>query len=91
MRYEIEFYEIATSIHRNSPNSERMYQGSQKKEMDYSGEFLFPPFDELPRVDGRPVGCLWGFFDQDGKKDELGSMSILMFYLLFSAQSNYCT
>lgn len=33
----------------------------------------FPAFDELPKVEGEPQGCLWGFFDKDGKKDELGS------------------
>jgi hypothetical protein len=38
-------------------------------------EYVFPPFDELPRVEGQPQGCLWGFFNQDGKKDELGSKS----------------
>lgn len=33
----------------------------------------FPAFDELPKVDGEPQGCIWGFFDKDGKKDEIGS------------------
>lgn len=36
-------------------------------------EHPFPAFDELPKVDGQPQGCIWGFFDKDGKKDEIGS------------------
>ena len=33
----------------------------------------FPAFDDLPKVEGQPQGCLWGFFDKDQKKDEVGS------------------
>ena len=33
----------------------------------------FPNFDDLPKVEGQPQGCLWGIFDKDGKKDEIGS------------------
>lgn len=33
----------------------------------------FPAFDEAPKVEGEPQGCLWGHFDKDGKKDEIGS------------------
>jgi hypothetical protein len=33
----------------------------------------FPAFDEVPKVDGEPQSCLWGFFDKHGKKDEVGS------------------
>ena len=36
-------------------------------------EFQFPAFDDLPKVDGEPQGCIWGIFDKDGKKDEIGS------------------
>jgi hypothetical protein len=36
-------------------------------------DFRFPEFDDLPTVQGQPKGCLWGFFDVDGKKDQLGS------------------
>lgn len=35
--------------------------------------FSFPEFDDLPVVKGQPKGCLWGFFDVDGQKDQLGS------------------
>lgn len=35
--------------------------------------YQFPKFEELPKVEGEPQGCLWGFFDKDGKKDEIGS------------------
>ena len=38
--------------------------------------YVFPEFDQLPPVKDQPQGCLWGFFDQDGKKDELGSESL---------------
>ena len=31
----------------------------------------FPAFDKLPRVPGAPQGCLWGFYDGNGK-DEIG-------------------
>lgn len=33
----------------------------------------FAAFDDLPRIEGQPQGCLWGVFDKDGKKDEVGS------------------
>lgn len=33
----------------------------------------FPAFDNLPKVEGQPQGCIWGIFDKDGKKDEIGS------------------
>jgi kynurenine formamidase len=42
-----------------------------------STNYQFPPFDQLPRVTGQPQGCLWGFFDKDGKKDELGTLNLL--------------
>jgi hypothetical protein len=38
--------------------------------------YTFPDFDDLPSVPGQPQGCLWGFFDRDDKKDELGSKQI---------------
>lgn len=31
-----------------------------------------PSFDDLPKVEGQPQGCLWGFFDKGQKKDEVG-------------------
>jgi hypothetical protein len=40
-----------------------------------STEYKFPAFDDLPKVEGMPQGNLWGFFDKDGKKDEVGSAS----------------
>ena len=33
----------------------------------------FPSLDDLPKVEGQPQGCLWGFFDKGQKKDEIGS------------------
>ncbi|KAG5744562.1 hypothetical protein H9Q69_011572 [Fusarium xylarioides] len=39
--------------------------------------FSFPDFDDLPVVEGQPKGCLWGFFDVDGQKDQLGTLRLL--------------
>jgi len=36
-------------------------------------EYKFPPFDDLPKVKDMPQGSIWGFFDKDGEKDEVGS------------------
>lgn len=36
----------------------------------------FPAFDDLPKVQGEPQGSLWGFFDKNGEKDEIGSTFI---------------
>jgi hypothetical protein len=35
----------------------------------------FPAFDDLPKVEGMPQGSIWGFYDKDGKKDEIGCLS----------------
>ncbi|EXK82565.1 hypothetical protein FOQG_13133 [Fusarium oxysporum f. sp. raphani 54005] len=40
-------------------------------------DFRFPEFDDLPTVQGQPKGCLWGFFDVDGEKDQLGTLRLL--------------
>jgi len=37
----------------------------------------FPAFDQLPKVQGQPQGCLWGFFDKDGRHDEIGTLNLL--------------
>ncbi len=36
-----------------------------------------PNFDDLPPVEGMPQGCAWGIFDQEGKKDVLGTLNFL--------------
>ncbi|KAF2468745.1 uncharacterized protein BDR25DRAFT_335171 [Lindgomyces ingoldianus] len=36
-----------------------------------------PAFDDLPKVLGQPQGCIWGVFDKDGKKDEVGTLNLL--------------
>jgi hypothetical protein len=41
--------------------------------VDDSPTYTFPDFDSMPPVKDMPQGCAWGFFDKDGKKDELGS------------------
>lgn len=41
--------------------------------MDGEGVYIFPEFDALPKVEGQPQGCLWGFFDKHGTPDQIGS------------------
>lgn len=36
--------------------------------------YVFENFDETKKVEGTPQGCLWGFYDEDGKKDQVGCM-----------------
>lgn len=36
-----------------------------------------PDFDDLPRVEGMPQGCVWGLFDRDGKPDVHGTLNFL--------------
>lgn len=36
-------------------------------------EYNFPAFDDLPKVKDMPQGSIWGFFDKNGDKDEVGS------------------
>ncbi|KAJ9667946.1 hypothetical protein H2201_001751 [Coniosporium apollinis] len=38
---------------------------------------VFPAFDDLPKVEGQPQGCIWGLFDTEGKKDEVGTLNLL--------------
>jgi len=35
-------------------------------------EHKFPAFEDLPKINGMPQGCVWGLYDKDGKKDEAG-------------------
>lgn len=37
--------------------------------------YTFPTIENLPRVGHYPQGCLWGFYDNNGEKDEIGGMS----------------
>ncbi|KAK8022254.1 hypothetical protein PG993_013021 [Apiospora rasikravindrae] len=39
--------------------------------------YVFPKFEDLPAVPNAPKGCLWGFYDRDGQKDEIGSINLL--------------
>ncbi|KAF2004324.1 hypothetical protein P154DRAFT_485524 [Amniculicola lignicola CBS 123094] len=58
----------------------------------FNGESVtFPPFDELPKVESEPQGCLWGFFDKDGKKDECGMLNVLTPSLVLSARNEIQT
>ncbi len=40
--------------------------------MEEETPYVFPSFDDLPGVPGTPQGCLWGFYDRDNQKDEVG-------------------
>ena len=42
-----------------------------------ASEYHIPAMEDLPKVEGQHQGCLWGFFDKDGKRDECGSMRLL--------------
>lgn len=35
-------------------------------------KYNFPSFEELPKVEGAPQGCIWGFYDKAGQRDEIG-------------------
>jgi hypothetical protein len=49
---------------------------TQKINTAMSGsEYKFPAFDDLPKIEGMPQGSIWGFYDKDGKKDEVGGLS----------------
>ncbi|UPK94356.1 hypothetical protein LCI18_005291 [Fusarium solani-melongenae] len=49
--------------------------------------YEFPSFDALPRVPGTPQGCLWGYYDKNGQKDELGSLNLLTSSVVREARS----
>lgn len=58
-------------------------QAAQEKLSTMTGglvgfEYNFPAFDELPKVEGMPQGSIWGFYDKNGKKDEIGCPSKLL-------------
>ena len=36
-----------------------------------------PNYKDLPPVKGMPHGCVWGLFDKDGVKDQLGTLNYL--------------
>ncbi|KAL3421586.1 hypothetical protein PVAG01_08032 [Phlyctema vagabunda] len=46
-----------------------------------------PEFKELPAVDGMPHGCAWGLWDQDGIRDNLGSLNLLSPEVVCSARN----
>lgn len=45
--------------------------------MSEERSYEFPAWDDLPRIEGAPQGCIWGFYDRDGKKDEVGAINLL--------------
>lgn len=66
------------SLPPSDPSEPKDYIAKMASEREYA----FPDFDELPKIEGQPQGCLWGFFDRDGKKDEVGSMSAFFFTMI---------
>ncbi|KIX05599.1 uncharacterized protein Z518_06471 [Rhinocladiella mackenziei CBS 650.93] len=36
-----------------------------------------PKWEEMPKVPGMPNGCAWGLFDQNGERDQLGTLNLL--------------
>ena len=36
-----------------------------------------PDFSDLPCVPGHSLRCSWGLFDEDGKRDEVGTLNLL--------------
>lgn len=36
-----------------------------------------PNWDNIPEVPGLPEGCAWGLFDQDGRRDQVGTLNLL--------------
>lgn len=49
-----------------------IYELNENMATDNERSFEFPGFDGLPSIAGTPQGCLWGFYDRDGVKDEVG-------------------
>ncbi|KAL7953712.1 putative cyclase domain-containing protein [Trichoderma compactum] len=49
--------------------------------------FMFPDFDDLPEVPHCPKGCVWGFYDRDGVKDQVGSLNLLTTAVVKAASS----
>ncbi|KAL2840289.1 hypothetical protein BJY01DRAFT_236789 [Aspergillus pseudoustus] len=54
-------------------------------------EYIFPSFDEAPPVPGTPQGCLWGFYDRHGLKDEIGSINLLTPRVVLDARTEIQT
>ncbi|KAL8278137.1 hypothetical protein RQP46_009461 [Phenoliferia psychrophenolica] len=38
---------------------------------------VFPAWDDIAPVEGMRHGCMWGFFDKDGVKDNIGTLNLL--------------
>ncbi|KAK8015625.1 hypothetical protein PG991_008513 [Apiospora marii] len=53
--------------------------------------YTFPKFEDLPPVPGAPQGCLWGFYDKDDQKDEIGSINLLTPQVVKEASSEIQT
>jgi hypothetical protein len=60
-------------------------------------EYKFPAFDDLPKVKDMPQGSIWGFYDKDGKKDEVGGNALSRstphddIYVLTKQQLSICS
>jgi hypothetical protein len=51
-------------------------------------EYTFPAFDDLPKVKDMPQGSIWGFYDKDGKKDEVGGMPLRRRHHIVKSRAN---
>lgn len=47
-----------------------------------------PCYHDIPAVDGMPHGCIWGLFDKDGEKDQLGTLNLLTHQVVAAAKVN---
>lgn len=36
-----------------------------------------PSYKDIPAVKHMPHGCIWGMFDEEGEKDQLGTLNLL--------------
>lgn len=50
-----------------------------------------PSYKDIPAVDGMPHGCIWGMFDKDGRKDELGTLNLLTPKVVMAAKQEVQT
>ncbi|OJJ45224.1 hypothetical protein ASPZODRAFT_152926 [Penicilliopsis zonata CBS 506.65] len=52
--------------------------------------YVFDSFDTTKAIPGTPQGCLWGFYDRDGK-DEVGSINLLTPEVVLAAKEEIKT
>ncbi|KIX01613.1 uncharacterized protein Z518_09339 [Rhinocladiella mackenziei CBS 650.93] len=65
---------IETSNHVGVVGEEHYSNRGAKKERQVMN---VPSYADLPAVPNMPHGCTWGLWDQDGQRDELGTLNLL--------------